>query len=162
MNPACMHVNTFTYIPQHTSTSIQLNLYTQKYINIWLWPKRPPLAFYMAEMSVAEMSWPKCPWPKRPWPKYPTFDTDTRVPGPSTLQRIPLDKFPSFTQVAIPFLGEILVNQHSFVPVCLQICMCFIEIGTCMIGRKFHPPHFVFRTVGISNSLASVNVMLYD
>ena len=38
-----------------------------------LWPKRPPLAFYVAEMSVAEMSWPKCPWPKRPWPKYPTF-----------------------------------------------------------------------------------------
>ena len=73
MHPACMHVNTCTYIPQHTSTSIQLNRYTQKYMNLWLWPKRPPLAFYMAEMSVAEMSWPKCPWPKRPWPKYPTF-----------------------------------------------------------------------------------------
>ena len=72
MHPACMHVNTCTYIPQHTSTSIQLNGNTQKYINFWLWPKRPPLAFYMAEMSVAEMSWPKCPWPKREWPKYPT------------------------------------------------------------------------------------------
>ena len=73
MHPACMHVNTCTNIPQHPSTSIQLNRYHQKYINLWLWPKRPPLAFYMAEMSVAEMSWPKCPWPKRPWPKYPTF-----------------------------------------------------------------------------------------
>ena len=73
MHPACMHVNTCTYIPQHTSTSIQLNRYTQKYINLWLWPKRPPLTFSMAEMSEAEMSWPKCPWPKRPWPKYPTF-----------------------------------------------------------------------------------------
>ena len=75
MHPACMHVNTCTYIPQHTS--IQLNRCTQKYINLWLWPKRPPLAFYMAEMSVAEMSWPKCSWPKRPWPKYPTFNRIT-------------------------------------------------------------------------------------
>ena len=27
--------------------------------NLWLWPKRPPSAFSMAEMYVAEMSGPK-------------------------------------------------------------------------------------------------------
>ena len=48
-------------------------IYKQKYLNFGLWPKRPPLAFFMAETSVAEMSWPKRPWPKCPWPKYPTF-----------------------------------------------------------------------------------------
>ena len=31
-----------------------------------IWPKRPPLAFSVAETSVAEMSGPKCPWPKCP------------------------------------------------------------------------------------------------
>ena len=73
MHCACMHVNTCTYIPHTRTHQQQSPIYTQKYINLWLWPKRPPLAFLMAEMSVAEMSWPKCPWPKRPWPKYPTF-----------------------------------------------------------------------------------------
>ena len=29
--------------------------------NLWLWPKRPPLAFFVAETSVAEMSGPKRP-----------------------------------------------------------------------------------------------------
>ena len=37
--------------------------------SLWLWPKRPPLAF-----SVAEMSGPKRPRPKYLWPKCPTFD----------------------------------------------------------------------------------------
>ena len=41
--------------------------------NIWLWPKRPPLAFSVAETSVAEMSRPKRPRPKCLWPKCPTF-----------------------------------------------------------------------------------------
>ena len=41
--------------------------------NLWLWPKRPPLAFSVAEMSVAEMSGPKLPRPKCPRPKCPTF-----------------------------------------------------------------------------------------
>ena len=41
--------------------------------NLWLWPKRPPLAFPVAETSVAEMSGPKRPRPKCPWPKCPTF-----------------------------------------------------------------------------------------
>ena len=36
--------------------------------NLWLWPKRPPLAFFVAKMSMAEMF-----GPKRPWPKCPTF-----------------------------------------------------------------------------------------
>ena len=39
-----------------------------------IWPKRPPLAFSLAEASVAEMSGPKRPRPKCPWPKCPTFD----------------------------------------------------------------------------------------
>ena len=50
--------------------------------NLWFWPKRPPLAFSVAETSVAEMS-----GPKRPRPKCPTFalwkrhmQTDT-MPG---------------------------------------------------------------------------------
>ena len=38
-----------------------------------IWPKRPPLAFTLAETSVAEMSGPKRPRPKCPWPKCPTF-----------------------------------------------------------------------------------------
>ena len=41
--------------------------------NLWFWPKRPPLAFSVAETSVAEMSGPKRPRPKCPWPKCPTF-----------------------------------------------------------------------------------------
>ena len=36
--------------------------------NLWLWPKRPPLVF-----SVAEMSGQKGPRPKCPRPKCPTF-----------------------------------------------------------------------------------------
>ena len=41
--------------------------------NLWFWPKRPPLAFSVAETSVAKMSGPKHPRPKCPWPKCPTF-----------------------------------------------------------------------------------------
>ena len=41
--------------------------------NLWFWPKRPPMAFSVAETSVAEMSGPKRPRPKCPWPKCPTF-----------------------------------------------------------------------------------------
>ena len=41
--------------------------------HLWFWPKRPPLAFSVAETSVAEMSGPKHPRPKCPWPKCPTF-----------------------------------------------------------------------------------------
>ena len=40
---------------------------------LMIWPKRPPLAFFVAETSVAEMSGPKRPRPKCPWPKCPTF-----------------------------------------------------------------------------------------
>ena len=46
--------------------------------NLWLWPKRPPLAFSVAEMSVAEMSGLKRPRPKCPRPKCPTFITGYR------------------------------------------------------------------------------------
>ena len=38
-----------------------LCIHTSQTQNLWLWPKRPPLAFSVAETSVAEMSWPKCP-----------------------------------------------------------------------------------------------------
>ena len=41
--------------------------------NLWFWPKRPPLAFSVAETSVAEMSGPKRHRPKCPWRKCPTF-----------------------------------------------------------------------------------------
>ena len=51
-----------TFMQAHTPTN-----------NLWLWPKRPPLAFSVAETSVAEMSGPKRPRPKCPWPKCPTF-----------------------------------------------------------------------------------------
>ena len=37
-----------TFMHVHTPTN-----------NLWLWPKRPPLAFSVAEMSVAEMYGPK-------------------------------------------------------------------------------------------------------
>ena len=68
----------------------------QTAFSFWFWPKRPPSAFSVAEMSrpkrlrpkclwpplayslakmsVAEMSGPKRPRPKCPWPKCPTFD----------------------------------------------------------------------------------------
>ena len=49
--------------------------------NLWFWPKRPPLAFSVAEMSVAEMSGPKRPRPKSPWPKCPTFYNLTHSPA---------------------------------------------------------------------------------
>ena len=42
-----------------------------------IWPKRPLLAFSVAETSVAEMSGPKRPRPKCPWPKCPTFNVTT-------------------------------------------------------------------------------------
>ena len=42
--------------------------------NLWFWPKCPPFAFSVAEISaVAEISGPKHPRPKYPWPKCPTF-----------------------------------------------------------------------------------------
>ena len=46
--------------------------------NLWFWPKRPPLAFSVAEMSVAEMSGPKRPRPKCPRPKCPTFESHSK------------------------------------------------------------------------------------
>ena len=41
-------------------------MYTFQTHNLWLRPKRPPLAFSVAETSVAEMSGPKRPRPKCP------------------------------------------------------------------------------------------------
>ena len=41
-------------------------MHTSQTQNLWLWLKRPPLAFSVAETSVAEMSGPKCPRPKCP------------------------------------------------------------------------------------------------
>ena len=41
--------------------------------NLWLWPKRPPLVFLVAETFVAEMAWPKRPRTKCPRLKCPTF-----------------------------------------------------------------------------------------
>ena len=68
-----MH-HTFKHV--HTSTH-----------NLWFWPKRPPLAFSVAETSVAEMSGPKRPRPKCPWPKCPTF-----VPGHSSWVRCTINR----------------------------------------------------------------------
>ena len=51
-----------------------LYMHTPQPTNLRFWPKRPPLAFSMAETSVAEMSGPKRPRPKCPWPKCPTFE----------------------------------------------------------------------------------------
>ena len=50
---ACKHMYNH---PPHTSTSIKLNRYTQKCINLWLWPK----------VHLWHFTWPKCPWPKCP------------------------------------------------------------------------------------------------
>ena len=44
-----------TFMHAHTPTQ-----------NLWLWPKRPPLAFSVSETIVAEMSGPKRPRPKCP------------------------------------------------------------------------------------------------
>ena len=52
-----------------------LCMHTSLTQNLWLWPKRPPSAFSVAETSVAEMSRPKRPRPKCPWPKCPSTDT---------------------------------------------------------------------------------------
>ena len=54
-----------------------LCMHTSQTQNLWLWPKRPPSAFSVAETSVAEMSRPKRPRPKCPLPKCPsTVDND--------------------------------------------------------------------------------------
>ena len=53
-----------------------LCMHTFQNQNLWLWPKRPPSAFFKAETSVAEMSRPKRPRPKCPWPKCPSTPTD--------------------------------------------------------------------------------------
>ena len=45
------------------------SMHTSQTQNLWLWPKRPPSAFSVAETSMAEMSRPKRPRPKCPWPK---------------------------------------------------------------------------------------------
>ena len=56
--------------------------------NLLLWPKRPPLAFSVAETSVAEMSGPKRPRPtKCPWPKCPTFVAITYIQRKIDLHR---------------------------------------------------------------------------
>ena len=152
MHPACMHACKCMYIhpPTHTSTSIiQLNRYTQKYINLWLWPKRPPLAFHMAEMSVAEMSWPKCPWPKRPWPKYPTF-----VLPRIERQDLPLSKTCSCVGSSEPsnrILGEGKRRATKRVRA-LKPCSCaqfapgckFAPGGKFTPGCKFAPPYVAF------------------
>ena len=70
------HIHAGTHAPWHRHNHQPINTYTQKKL-LWLWPKHPPLAFSVAEISVAEMSWPKCPWPKCPWSKYPTFQSGT-------------------------------------------------------------------------------------
>ena len=46
-----------------------LCMHTSQTQDLWLWPKCPPSAFPVAEMSVAKTSRPKRPWPKCPWPK---------------------------------------------------------------------------------------------
>ena len=51
-----------------------------------IWPKRPPLAFSVAETSVAEMSGPKRPRPKSLWPKCPTFVVFTEKPWCTVVQ----------------------------------------------------------------------------
>ena len=57
-----------TFIHAHTPTH-----------NFRFWPKRPPLAFSVAETSMAEMSGPKRPRPKCPWPKCPTFNQSVSI-----------------------------------------------------------------------------------
>ena len=49
-----------------------LCMHTSQTQYLWLWPKRPPLAFSVAETSMAEMSRPKRPRPKCPRPKCPS------------------------------------------------------------------------------------------
>ena len=39
-----------------TCTNIKPLIHTHKHMNLWLWPKRPPLTLTVAEVSV-----PKCP-----------------------------------------------------------------------------------------------------
>ena len=53
-----------------------LCMHTSQAQNLFLWPKRPPLAISVAETSVAEMSRPKRPRPKCPWPKCPSTTVD--------------------------------------------------------------------------------------
>ena len=53
MHAPCMHACKYMYIhPHRTSTLIQLNRYTQKYIIFWLWPKRPPFFFQVLTLTV--------------------------------------------------------------------------------------------------------------
>ena len=73
----------FTVKPKKYITHVCMNtcMESTPTHNLWFWPKRPPLAFSVAETSVAEMSGPKRPRPKCPWPKCPTFSQDTVAYG---------------------------------------------------------------------------------
>ena len=59
--------------------AVYYTCWTALYLNCRFWPKRPPLAFSVAETSVAEMSGPKRPRPKCPWPKCPSTTSTGRV-----------------------------------------------------------------------------------
>ena len=73
--------------------------------NLWLWPKCPPLAFSVAEMSVAEMSGPKRPRPKCPWPKCPsTVESASKVVTPLTPIVSPPPLVRVFSDVLVAFL----------------------------------------------------------
>ena len=92
---------------------ITLHLYinTSQTQNLWLWPKRPPSAFSVAETSVAEMSRPKCPWPKCPWLKCPSIVALTGL-FPAILGKGPclnLEKMIYLTSK----LGEINDIEHN-------------------------------------------------
>ena len=70
-------------------------MHTRQTQNLWLWPKRPPSAFSVAETSVAEMSRPKRPRPKCPWPKCPS--TVSRVDPDQTVAHWGFVAFPGYT-----------------------------------------------------------------
>ena len=81
----------FTVKPKKLITHMHENTCMESTLthNLWLWPKRPPLVFSVAETSVAEMYGPKrprqkcprpkCPRPKCPRPKCPSFVTNSLI-----------------------------------------------------------------------------------
>ena len=82
-----------------------------------IWPKRPPLAFSVAETSVAEMSGPKRPRPKCPWPKCPTF----HLRQCNKQKNHTLEWTLAWT---ITFNAQICIISCSLC-VCVRACVCY-------------------------------------
>ena len=101
--------------------------------NLWLWPKRPPLAFPVAKMSVGEMSGPKSPRPKSPRPKCPTLTVMYQV------------KYSTVVHIKVPIINGRMLGLHFFKNLLQAINAAFnlyINIKVPIINGRMLGLHF--------------------